>query len=94
MESLRNCIKSTHAYRATQRSFNSGDEAEGESRVPLEYVRSHNRGSSKFRTPEGKPIPGLSEKDSPAYAIEIAKVYLERELGERKFAEAYRFLEV
>lgn len=49
---------------------------------------------SKFRTPEGNEVPGLSPTASAPTNIEIAKMYLEKELGERRFSEAYRFLEV
>lgn len=48
----------------------------------------------KFVTPEGKPVPGMSPRDSAGYVIEVVKMYLEKELGDKKFAEAYRFLEV
>ena len=47
-----------------------------------------------FRTPEGKKIPGLCVADTSAYTIEIVKMYLETELGTKKFSEAYKFLEV
>ena len=45
-------------------------------------------------TPDGKRIPGLTEKDSIGYRIEALKVYLEQQLSDKIFLAAYKQLQV
>jgi NIMA (never in mitosis gene a)-related kinase len=52
-----------------------------------------NRVYARFLTIEGKEIPGCGEKDTISYRIEALRVYLEKQLGEEPFYEAYRILQ-
>ncbi len=45
-------------------------------------------------TPEGTPLPGSSEVHSDGDLIELLKLYLETELGDDTFSQAYQFLKV
>jgi len=47
-----------------------------------------------FLTPEGRELrlPGVSDRDSMCYRIEALRVYLEKQLGEDRFIEAYKYL--
>lgn len=47
-----------------------------------------------FLTPEGKRLPGLSDKDTIGYRIETLRFYLEQELGADNFINVYRALQV
>jgi len=47
-----------------------------------------------FLTPEGKRLPGLSDKDTIGYRIETLRLYLEQELGADSFINVYRTLQV
>jgi hypothetical protein len=47
-----------------------------------------------FLTPEGKRLPGLSDKDTIGYRIEALRLYLEQELGADSFINVYRTLQV
>jgi len=87
MESLTNCIK-------TSQEKQRGDSHRDFEPIPYKYFYIEYPKKSKFKTPEGNPIPGLKPSDSVGASIEIVKMYLEKELGDQKFTEAYRFLEV
>ena len=45
-------------------------------------------------TPEGKKLPGLSDKDTIGYRIEALRLYLEQQLGEDVFISIYKTLQV
>lgn len=47
-----------------------------------------------FLTPEGKRLPGLSDKDTIGYRIETLRFYLEQELGADNFITVYKTLQV
>jgi NIMA (never in mitosis gene a)-related kinase 1/4/5 len=53
---------------------------------------SNQRVSSKFLTPEGIPLPGVSDSDSAFCRIEALRCYLETQLGFEKFMQAYNYL--
>ncbi len=47
-----------------------------------------------FLTPDGKRLPGVTDKDSISYRIEALKVYLEQQLGDQTFLDIYKHLQV
>ena len=52
------------------------------------------RVKANFLTPEGVPLPGVSEVDSAYGRIEALRCYLENQLGMEKFMQAYNYLSV
>ena len=52
------------------------------------------RVKANFLTPEGVPLPGISEVDSAYGRIEALRCYLETMLGMEKFMQAYAYLSV
>ena len=49
---------------------------------------------ANFLTPEGVPLPGVSDIDSAFSRIEALRCYLESQLGMEKFMQAYNSLSV
>ena len=49
---------------------------------------------NRFLTPDGKNLPGVSEKDTITYRIEALRVFLEDQMGEDTFYQAYKYLMV
>lgn len=47
---------------------------------------------ANFLTPEGVPLPGISDGDSAFARIETLRCYLEAQLGISKFMQAYEYL--
>lgn len=58
-----------------------------------ESTPSNLHASGSFLTPEGKRLPGLSDKDTIGYRIETLRLYLEQELGAENFISVYRTLQ-
>ena len=54
----------------------------------------HQRAKANFLTPEGVPLPGVSDIDSAFGRIEALRCYLESMLGMEKFMQAYSYLSV
>jgi len=52
-----------------------------------------NRVYARFLTIDGKEIPGCGGEDTISYRIEALKVYIEKQLGEAPFYEAYEILQ-
>jgi NIMA (never in mitosis gene a)-related kinase 1/4/5 len=52
------------------------------------------RVKANFLTPEGVPLPGVSDTDSAFCRIEALRCYLENNLGIEKFMQAYTYLSV
>ena len=53
---------------------------------------SNQRVKANFLTPEGVPLPGVSEADSAFSRIEALRCYLEAQLGMDRFMQAYNYL--
>jgi len=47
---------------------------------------------ANFLTPEGVPLPGISENDSAFARIETLRCYLESRIGMSRFIQAYEYL--
>ena len=59
------------------------------------FVEEENqRVKASFLTPEGAPLPGISDEDSAFCRIESLRCYLEGQLGIQKFMQAYSYLSV
>ena len=52
------------------------------------------RVKATFLTPEGAPLPGVSDEDSAFCRIELLRCYIENNLGIEKFIQAYTYLSV
>ena len=50
------------------------------------------RVKANFLTPDGVPLPGISEVDSAFGRIEALRCYLEAQLGMERFIQAYNYL--
>ena len=50
--------------------------------------------ATRLLTPEGTPVPGSADVRSDGDLIELLQLYLETELGDDTFAQAYQFLKV
>ena len=60
----------------------------------IEFTPSNHYITNSFLTPEGKRLPGLSDKDTIGYRIEALRLYLEQQLGEDIFINIYKALQV
>ena len=65
-----------------------GEDSEDFAEEPNQRVK------ATFLTPEGVPLPGVSEQDSAFTRIEALRCYLESMLGLDKFMQAYSYLSV
>lgn len=65
-----------------------GEDSEDFAEEPNQRVK------ATFLTPEGVPLPGVSEQDSAFSRIEALRCYLESMLGLDKFMQAYSYLSV